>query len=425
MLATRTKLQRGFLITLALLVCILVLQRISSPAASNHAVEESQQKLLFGVPESYQSETVHRNPIRSSDTLGEALPPVAREVEPPGYFQFDGSLKHDKGTTLNLESPSSRPAVTSPKKVKQAPKRRNNEPVGVHEVDTPEGKVIYYPYIPKDLGPYMKAEGEVSNKGTQPQLAFGNDQIAAVLQQPSGEWIAPSGNYKQLSQALQSATNSQDLQRLESDFESLKEEQKKRIQRMKDKLWDEHEKFRRLNGQVEDMRVQLRELGYKWRNGPWPDRGPPGPPGPPGHKGKVITVREVVHKGDNPKMLQTLVKKDVDAFLESHVAKELKQEGQKLKLMEQANKRLLQKMKEASKGRWTFSKEDKNLVLHPIRTVKEQIEKYMKSSRKLRKLPAGWKREEDRNGRIYYINHKLHKSSWTFPSSDIVHKHSK
>eukprot|EP00960_Hanusia_phi_P034999 751413-Hanusia_phi.AAC.3 len=44
-------------------------------------------------------------------------------------------------------------------------------------------------------------------------------------------------------------------------------------------LWNEHEKFRRLNGQVEDMRVQLRELGYKWRNGPWPDRGTPGLPG--------------------------------------------------------------------------------------------------------------------------------------------------
>eukprot|EP00960_Hanusia_phi_P035000 751413-Hanusia_phi.AAC.4 len=68
--------------------------------------------------------------IRSSDTLGNVLPPVAREVEPPGYFQvhlllggvrrrkvwrfgllnfplqiqFDGSLKHDQGTTLDLEA---------------------------------------------------------------------------------------------------------------------------------------------------------------------------------------------------------------------------------------------------------------------------------------------------------------------------------
>ena len=69
MLPSRTKLQRGILISLALLVFILVLQRISSPgcsdficlpllevqpniyitAASNHAVEDSQQKLLFGV----------------------------------------------------------------------------------------------------------------------------------------------------------------------------------------------------------------------------------------------------------------------------------------------------------------------------------------------------------------------------------------
>eukprot|EP00960_Hanusia_phi_P034998 751413-Hanusia_phi.AAC.2 len=79
-------------------------------------------------------------------------------------------------------------------------------------------------------------------------------------------------------------------------------------------------------------------------------------------------------------MLQSLVKKDVDSFLEvllhgvsmprtkqsfqTHMAKELKHEGQKLRQMEAANKRLLEKMKEASKGRWTFSKSDKVLRFH-------------------------------------------------------------
>eukprot|EP00288_Rhodomonas_lens_P016635 CAMPEP_0177697352 /NCGR_PEP_ID=MMETSP0484_2-20121128/4468_1 /TAXON_ID=354590 /ORGANISM="Rhodomonas lens, Strain RHODO" /LENGTH=178 /DNA_ID=CAMNT_0019208385 /DNA_START=143 /DNA_END=676 /DNA_ORIENTATION=+ len=60
------------------------------------------QQLSYGVPESYGSETVHRMPVRSTDSMGNVLPPVAQEVQPPGYFKVtgDGSLVGNTGPAV-------------------------------------------------------------------------------------------------------------------------------------------------------------------------------------------------------------------------------------------------------------------------------------------------------------------------------------
>lgn len=103
--------------------------------------------LTWGVPNSYGSETQHRNPVRSSDTLGNALPGVARELQPPGFWKVGGSqqggivpdtggaisISGDEATPVDEPPPSPPPPAPSP----PPPPGIDTRGVGVHVVDTP------------------------------------------------------------------------------------------------------------------------------------------------------------------------------------------------------------------------------------------------------------------------------------------------
>eukprot|EP00286_Rhodomonas_abbreviata_P028386 CAMPEP_0181294822 /NCGR_PEP_ID=MMETSP1101-20121128/3812_1 /TAXON_ID=46948 /ORGANISM="Rhodomonas abbreviata, Strain Caron Lab Isolate" /LENGTH=177 /DNA_ID=CAMNT_0023399519 /DNA_START=201 /DNA_END=730 /DNA_ORIENTATION=+ len=132
------------------------------------------QQLSYGVPESYGSETVHRMPVRSTDSLGNVLPPIAQEVQPPGYFKVTGEgslvgntgpeVHHDEVQPLEVSGQASilppPPAVTEREATTSSLSPNPNRPVGVHVEDTPQGKVIYYPYMPESAG--QDGEGRAS-----------------------------------------------------------------------------------------------------------------------------------------------------------------------------------------------------------------------------------------------------------------------
>ena len=46
--------------------------------------------LSWGAPNSYGFEIDHRNPVRSADSMGNALPPVAEELQPLGFWKAQG-----------------------------------------------------------------------------------------------------------------------------------------------------------------------------------------------------------------------------------------------------------------------------------------------------------------------------------------------
>ncbi|KAJ1489723.1 hypothetical protein T484DRAFT_1779252, partial [Baffinella frigidus] len=111
----------------------------------------------------------------------------------------------------------------------------------------------------------------------------------AVVQQADGTWTAPYGDYKDLSQGLQSERNALEVERMQKKLSQQKEvcEHSKdsdvferRINRVKGKVWRDHQKMGDLTRETDRMKVELRQLRFQWRNGPWPMlRGKPGPPG--------------------------------------------------------------------------------------------------------------------------------------------------
>ena len=171
--------------------------------------------LLWGVPNSFGYESEPRNPVRSADTLGNALPPVAEEQQPPGFWKVGsghpGGIQPDLGGQLDfssIQSPERAEATSAqPTPVDlPPPPALDAHPVGVHVVDTPEGKVIYYPYVPASVGPLVAAAQNaqeatssgaplaLSNEGvTGGYLAApqGQSSTPAVLRQPDGTWVAP------------------------------------------------------------------------------------------------------------------------------------------------------------------------------------------------------------------------------------------
>jgi len=57
--------------------------------------------LSWGAPNSFGFESAPRQPVRSADSLGNSLPPIAEELQPPGFWKVageqPGGLRPDLG----------------------------------------------------------------------------------------------------------------------------------------------------------------------------------------------------------------------------------------------------------------------------------------------------------------------------------------
>ena len=181
-------------------------------------------------------------PVRSTDSLGGTLPPLAHETQPPGFWKADdgqpGGIVPDTGAVLDFNAAPA-PAAPAAAPAQSAP-ATDTRPVGVHVVDTAEGKVIYYPYVPASVGPLVAAaesgHAAAGRAGGGGLSGVGEAGTPAVLQQPGGDWVAPGGNYKALSQALVSGQNSKEIRFLQKELRRVKSRAKKRLQRVQGKV---------------------------------------------------------------------------------------------------------------------------------------------------------------------------------------------
>jgi hypothetical protein len=195
--------------------------------------------LSWGSPNSFSSEIPRRTPVRSTDSLGDALPPLAIEQQPPGFWTrargHAGGITPDTGGTLSFSAgvdPSSAPHTQRA----DQPLASGGEggvgggvgsgvderPVGVHVVESDEGRVVYYPYIPASVGSLAAAVADATGEGgsgsqtSQEKYESGKEGMvggyvdaplgeggtAAVVRQKHGSWVVPGGNYRSLSQAI-------------------------------------------------------------------------------------------------------------------------------------------------------------------------------------------------------------------------------
>jgi hypothetical protein len=318
---------------------------------------------------------------------------------------------------------------------------------GVHVIDTADGKVVYYPYTPQPgiagtPGLRLVGRQQLAADGRASSTANplgGRPGATTVVQQNDGSWTAPYGDYKDLSQGLQSERNALEVDRLQTKLHQEKELFARRLARVKGKVWRDHQQMGDLKRETDRLKVQLRELRFQWRNGPWPMlRGKPGPPGPQGvagpagtnggagppgargHRGKTghnVVLREAVVEKESPSAVASMVATDVTRALEQGVSQRLHQQAMKLSAMEKANEKLAEKMKEALHKP---SEVDK-LLAHPMQEERRLIKYYMRPLKSPPPLPSGWVQMYDSHGRVYYDNRATHQTSWTRPSAAPAH----
>jgi hypothetical protein len=88
-------------------------------------------KLSWGVPNSFGFETAPRSPVRSADSLGNALPGVAEELQPPGFWkQVTNSLTLPRPATLQTLRPT--PYTPTPHTLHPTPYTLHPTPYTLH-----------------------------------------------------------------------------------------------------------------------------------------------------------------------------------------------------------------------------------------------------------------------------------------------------
>jgi hypothetical protein len=212
-------------------------------------------------------------PIRSVDTFGGYLPSVSREMRTPGFFEqeSDDVAKYSKPLKLageaSIREPSTPQPVQQAAAVAAAPTALQQPPdssVPVHVVDTPEGRMIYYPYVPSPgTIPTAQAgleanQGEASSSLTSAAAAPGGSVVGKVLQETDGTWTAPYGDYNAIQGNVPAPQKQQqELSHVERQLMDYKKAATRRIERVKGKVWRDHKRYLEMRRELDRLRVEV------------------------------------------------------------------------------------------------------------------------------------------------------------------------
>ena len=127
-------------------------------------------------------------------------------------------------------------------------------------------------------------------------------------------------------------------------------------------------------------------------------------------------LTELVKQQGSATKLRHLVDADLQQELQQKMAGTLAAASSKMAALVSSNEALAARLRAAHEGVQNLSDSDHAMASHPQRTLAARI-KMLEAPRATRALPAGWVRMQDDEDRVYYANHKLHKTSWTFPAS--------
>jgi len=303
-------------------------------------------------PESYRSETQQRAPPRSVDSMGDALPPVAAEIEPPGYYQTRGALD---GT---LESTRSGVFYNDHRLDLAAAPSELAEGYGVGV-----GAPLAVAGTAVSTGGTAGVEGGAGGAGAD--AAGPTYGVHDAMDKDDG-WAAPYGNFNDLKLGDEPDENSEKLNLLQKGVVNLRNHLREHQERVEGKVWREHQREHHLTAETKRLNTWLQQLQYQWDHGPYPVHGRNGPPGPrgeagaagangrPGPRGDVgkegrpgerVVVEEIVRRHDGPDMLHQIVSRDMpQAEAESAVYQRLHRMQTQLATLERANRNLLAKL---------------------------------------------------------------------------------
>ena len=280
--------------------------------------------------------------------MSDALPPVAAEIEPPGYYQTRGALD---GT---LES------------------TRSGVFYNDHRLDlaaAPSGHAV-------GVGAPLAVAGTAVSTGGTSEWVRGAGSAGAATAGPTygvhdamdkdDGWAAPYGNFNDLKLGDEPDENSEKLNLLQKGVVKLRNHLRERQERVEGKVWREHQRVHHLTAETKRLNTWLQQLQYQWDHGPYPVHGRQGPPGPrgeagaagangrPGPRGDVgkegrpgerVVVEEIVRRHDGPGMLHQIVARDMpQAEEESAVYQRLHRMQTQLATLERANRNLLAKL---------------------------------------------------------------------------------
>ncbi len=224
-----------------------------------------------------QHEVQEHVPIRSVDTFGGYLPSFSKEMRTPGFFEqeSDDVAKYSKplklaGEASIREEPSSMAAMQqaaaaeAPAPAPAALQQTPDSSVPVHVVDTPEGRMIYYPYVPNPGSVPTAQAGLEANQGgassslTSAAAAPGGSVVGKVLQETDGTWTAPYGDYNAIQGNLPAAQKQQqELSHVERQLMEYKKAARRKIERVKGKVWRDHKRYLEMHRELDRLRVQV------------------------------------------------------------------------------------------------------------------------------------------------------------------------
>jgi hypothetical protein len=246
--------------------------------------------------------------------MGDALSPVAAEIQPPGYFRTLGDLDGRLVTTRSgvvyndhkINLPGSSATLSSEQEPAEGPG------VGVGAPLTVEGTAVST----------SSEAGNVEDSKLGPTYG-----VHDAMDKDDG-WAAPYGNFKDLEQGDEPDENSARLEVLQKGIQKLRNRVREREERVQGKVWREHTRVGELAKEITRLHTWLNQLQYQWDHGPYPVHGPRGPPGASGeagpagsngragHRGPVghvgapgVTqvVEEIIRRHDGPGMLKQIV----------------------------------------------------------------------------------------------------------------------
>lgn len=299
-------------------------------------------------PESFGTESQPRTPPRSVNSMGDSLPPVAAEIEPPGFYKtrgdLDGTLVNTRSGVFYNDHPALVPAgaAASPPEPAEGPGVGDGAPIEVEGTAVSKGAAA----AGARLGPtYGVHEGMDKDDG----------------------WAAPYGNFKDLQLGDEPDMNSERLNLLQKGIEKFRDRAREREERVQGKVWREHKRVTTLARETHRLNTWLQQLQYRWDHGPYPVHGPPGHEGLRGEAGAAgangregrrgsaghagapgltEVVEEIERRHDGPGMLRQIITRDIpEAEKKSLVYEKLKAMRRRLAALQASNKRLLSKLK--------------------------------------------------------------------------------